>query len=250
MYCNQIFSILKKVEPVPETPAEETPGEVIEETIQEETTPDETAGEEQTETTEEPAEETPEEPTEEPVEEPVEEEAQTEEPVGEEPTETEEPTEEPVEEEEPETDQEATEEGGPIYVVANIIVCPTYEIASRIARCEFGESALAIDTTLYPVAIGDIYRDGVFYDSLGNVIERNLTEQEQIAALRQANADQAAVIEDLNTQLLMVQLAAAELYEQSRAAEEPATEATENLEEVTEEPAESTEPEAAGSEVE
>ena len=127
MYCNQIFSILKKVVPVPKEPVIEIPEENSELI-----------------SSEEPIEETPESET---------------------------PTEEdPIEE-------------SPTYVVANIIVCDTYEIASRVARCEFGESALAIDTTLYPVAIGDTYRDGVFYDSLGNEIKRNLTESEQIEAL-------------------------------------------------------------------
>lgn len=67
--------------------------------------------------------------------------------------------------------------------------------------------------------------------------------RDRTASLEQANADQAkvisdqaAVIENLNTQLLMVQLAAAELYEKSLEAEE-----------VTEE---TTEPEAAESEAE
>lgn len=195
MFCNQIFSILKKkIEPVTETPVVE---EVIEGTAPEETL------EEQTE-----PEGIPVEPA------TVSEEGDT----------------------AAEPEATVTEEESPTYVVANVIVCESYEIASRIARCEFGETALAIDTTLYPVAIGDTYRAGVFYDALGNVIERNLTEQEQIETLQRANAEQAAVIADLNQQLLMVQLAAAELYEQSRAAE------------TTEEPVETTEPEAAESE--
>lgn len=69
------------------------------------------------------------------------------------------------------------------------------------------------------------------------------------AALVKANNDQAAVIENLNMQLLMVQLAAAELYEKSQAAEAPAEDVTEEpATESTEEPEETTEPEAAESE--
>lgn len=160
MYCNQIFSILKKKgEPVIETPVEDIP---LEEEVIEETTPEEVGEPTEPLTISEidPEEETP----------------------GEELTEGEIETEEPVEE-------------SPTYVIANIIVCASYEIASRIARCEFGESALAIDTTLFPVAIGDTYRDGVFYDYLGNVIERNLTESEQIEALTIANEEQKRIID-------------------------------------------------------
>lgn len=145
MFCNQIFSILKKkTEPVTETPVKDIP---LEEEVIEETTPEETPEEQ---------------------------------------TEPETVSEDPIEE---------TPEESPIYVVANVIVCESYEIASRIARCEFGESALAIDTTLFPVAIGDTYRDGVFYDSLGNVIKRNPTESEQIEALTLANEEQKKLIE-------------------------------------------------------
>lgn len=173
MYCNQIFSILKKkIEPVIETPIEDTP---LEEEVIEETIPEEVV--EPTEPETDPAEVTP-------GEELIEGETEIEEPTE---TESEEPTEE-------ETVTENTEEA-PVYVVANVIVCTSYEIASRIARCEFGESALAIDTTLFPVAIGDTYINGIFYDSEGNVIERNLTESEQIEALMLANTEQKEIIE-------------------------------------------------------
>lgn len=180
MYCNQIFSILKKkTEPVIDTPVEDLP---IEESTSEENS-DVISSEENSESvsvseSESVSEEITSEVSE--SEEPVEviSESESEDPV-EEPEEI--PTEEPIEE-------------SPTYVVANVIVCASYEIASRIARCEFGESALAIDTTLYPVVIGDTYRDGVFYDRLGNVIERNLTESEQIEELTRANALQAEKI--------------------------------------------------------
>jgi len=185
MYCNQIFSILKKIVKPVETPVEDIP---LKEEVIEETPTGEVTEEEQTEPATvsdevigEPNENISEEITEEsPVEDPTE-------------TESEEPIEEETEPEE--TVTENTEEESPTYVVVNVIVCKSYEIASRIARCELGESALAIETTLYPVAIGDTYKDGIFYDSEGNVIERNLTEQENIELLQKKNAEQALTIE-------------------------------------------------------
>lgn len=160
MYCNQIFSILKKkIDPVIETPIEDLPIEENSESVS--SSESEIVSEEITSEVIE---------SEEPIEENSESESQAE------------PAEEITE------DPEEIEES-PTYVVANVIVCKSYEIASRIARCEFGESALAIDTTLYPVSIGDTYRDGVFYDSLGNVIERNLTESEQIEELTRKNKE-------------------------------------------------------------
>lgn len=71
------------------------------------------------------------------------------------------------------------------YTIQNIIVASDFEKASRIARAFYGSDALAIDTTLYPVAIGNTYVNETFYDENGNVIERNQTEEEQIAALEE-----------------------------------------------------------------
>lgn len=71
--------------------------------------------------------------------------------------------------------------------IENIIVCANYETANQIARNVYGDTAIAIDTTLYPVGIGNTYRDGLFYDFNNNVIERNLTEKEQIEKLKSDN---------------------------------------------------------------
>lgn len=82
--------------------------------------------------------------------------------------------------------------------IQNTIVCDNYETANQIARITYGDNAIAIDTTLYPVSIGDDYIDGVFYRD-GEIINRNLTEEERIA--------------ELNEQLTAAQLALCELYE-------------------------------------
>lgn len=82
--------------------------------------------------------------------------------------------------------------------IQNTIVCDNYEIANQIARTTYGDNAIAVDTTLYPVSIGDDYIDGLFYQD-GKVVKRNLTEEERIA--------------ELNEQLTAAQLALCELYE-------------------------------------
>ncbi len=75
------------------------------------------------------------------------------------------------------------EENG--HKIENIIVADNYEIANRIARLQYGDSAIAIDTTLYPVAIGYTYQNGRFYDSNGKEIEKNPTEDERIKKAEQ-----------------------------------------------------------------
>lgn len=87
------------------------------------------------------------------------------------------------------------------YMIQNIIVCENYEIASQIARATLGADAIAIDTTLYPVEIGNTYKDGTFYDGNGNVIPRNPTEAEEITRLNSVINRQASKIETLETTL-------------------------------------------------
>lgn len=86
--------------------------------------------------------------------------------------------------------------------IQNTIVCDNYETANQIARITYGDDAIAVDTTLYPVSIGDDYIDGTFYRD-GEIINRNLTEEERIA--------------ELNEQLTAAQLALCELYEKMEA---------------------------------
>lgn len=86
--------------------------------------------------------------------------------------------------------------------IKNTIVCDNYETANQIARITYGDNAIAVDTTLYPVSIGDDYIDGLFYRD-GEIIKRNLTEEERIA--------------ELNNQLTAAQLALCELYEKMEA---------------------------------
>ena len=86
--------------------------------------------------------------------------------------------------------------------IQNTIVCDNYETANQIARITYGDNSIAVDTTLYPVQINDDYIDGTFYRD-GEIINRNLTEEERIA--------------ELNEQLTTAQLALCELYEKMEA---------------------------------
>ncbi len=89
--------------------------------------------------------------------------------------------------------------------IQNIIVCDNYEVANQIARIQFGESAVAIDTTHYPLNIGCKYINGIFLEEDGKtVIERSLTADEE-AAIAKAKA------EELESQVAALNIAFAEV---------------------------------------
>lgn len=96
--------------------------------------------------------------------------------------------------------------------VENIIVCDNIEWANQMARSLYGDTALALDTTWYPLKIGDNYIDGRFYSDDGNEIKKNLTEEERIALLQEENiflkeqqAEQDEMILENNYHLLLMQ---------------------------------------------
>lgn len=63
--------------------------------------------------------------------------------------------------------------------VQNIIVCDNFEVASQIARMQYGDDAIAVDTTQYALNAGCKYIDGVFYEDDGEtLIHRNPTTEE------------------------------------------------------------------------
>ena len=80
------------------------------------------------------------------------------------------------------------------------------------ARSLYGDTALALDTTWYPLKIGDNYIDGRFYSDDGNEIKKNLTGEERIALLQEENiflkeqqAEQDEMILENNYHLLLMQ---------------------------------------------
>lgn len=74
--------------------------------------------------------------------------------------------------------------------IQNIIVVDNYELANQIARIQYGDDAIAVDSTFYPVSIGYKYIDGIFYKEDGvTVIPHNPTEAERIAAMELHQAE-------------------------------------------------------------
>ena len=71
-------------------------------------------------------------------------------------------------------------------VVENDIVCDNYEVANQIARLNYGNGAIAVDSTQHAITKGDSYIDGVFFR---NEVElaRIPTETENIAILTTEN---------------------------------------------------------------
>ncbi len=68
--------------------------------------------------------------------------------------------------------------------IQNIIVADNYETANQLARMVYGDEAFAVDTTQYPVSIGDSHINNKFYDEEGKVIIANPTESQNIALLQ------------------------------------------------------------------
>ena len=90
-------------------------------------------------------------------------------------------------------------------IVRNIIVCDNYEVASQIARTQYGDDAFAVDTTQYPLSIGCKYIDGIFLEEDSKtIIERSLTANEE-AAIAKAKA------EELEGQVAALNIAFAEV---------------------------------------
>ena len=72
--------------------------------------------------------------------------------------------------------------------VQNVFVCENYEMANYIARASFGNEAFAVDCLQYPCAVGDAYRNGIFYRMNENTgvefeIEYVPTQEEQVRML-------------------------------------------------------------------
>lgn len=96
--------------------------------------------------------------------------------------------------------------------VQNLIVCDNYELANQLAREYYGEAAIALDTTQYPLKIGDLYQNGRFFSVFGDEIFRNPTEAEKIArlqaeniSLREQQVEQDEIILENNYNLLLLQ---------------------------------------------
>ncbi|WP_051685544.1 hypothetical protein [Clostridium sp. KNHs205] len=90
-------------------------------------------------------------------------------------------------------------------VVQNIVVCDNFEIANQLARFHYGDDAIAIDTTHFPISIGSMYVDGKFYkEDRETLVERNPTADEEVAIAK-------ARVEELESQVATLNIAFAEV---------------------------------------
>lgn len=82
--------------------------------------------------------------------------------------------------------------------VKNDIVCDNYELANQLARNVYGEDAIAVESTQYPISVGDNYRDGVFYykNSEIAVPRQNTGEENALLAVKKVTDLESAIASD------------------------------------------------------
>jgi hypothetical protein len=92
-------------------------------------------------------------------------------------------------------------------VIQNIVVCDNYTVANDLARLTYGDDAIAVDTTLYPVNIGNKFIAGIFYQENGvTEIPRNPTEAEEIARINSENFTLTEYIIDLDYRMSLKEM--------------------------------------------
>ena len=95
--------------------------------------------------------------------------------------------------------------------VKNDIVCDNYELANQLARDVYGEDAIAVESTQYPISVGDNYRGGVFYykNSENMVPRQNTGEENALLAVEKVTdleSDIASDNVDTDYRLSMIEL--------------------------------------------
>ena len=91
------------------------------------------------------------------------------------------------------------------------IVCDNYELANQLARNVYGEDAIAVDSTQYPISEGDKYIDGYFYfkDGVTRVPRNNTGEENAILAVQKAENLEITIAEnsvDIDYRLSVIEL--------------------------------------------
>ena len=91
------------------------------------------------------------------------------------------------------------------------IVCDNYELANQLARNVYGDDAIAVDSTQYPISEGDKYIDGYFYfkDGATRVPRNNTGEENAILAVQKAENLEIAIAEnsvDMDYRLSVIEL--------------------------------------------
>jgi len=69
-------------------------------------------------------------------------------------------------------------------IIKQDIVCDNYELANQLARRVYGDDAIAVDSSQYPVGEGDYYINGNFYfKDKKTLVTRENTLEEQMDAI-------------------------------------------------------------------
>lgn len=95
------------------------------------------------------------------------------------------------------------------------IVCDNYELANQLARNVYGEGAIAVESTQYPISEGDKYIDGYFYfkDGVTRVPRNNTSDENALLAVRKAENTEMAIAEnsvDVDYRLSLLELGLSE----------------------------------------
>jgi hypothetical protein len=81
-----------------------------------------------------------------------------------------------------------------------------YTEANTVAREVYGKDALAVNVSQIPTAVGDTYRDGIFYHTDDEGIEKEVpviaTEEEAVSKLQTATEANASAIDDILVAIL------------------------------------------------
>ena len=96
-------------------------------------------------------------------------------------------------------------------IVKQDIVCDNYELANQLARNVYGEDAIAVESTQYPISVGDKYIDGYFYfkDGVTRVPRHNTGEENALLAVEKATELEANVASnnvDMDYRLSIIEL--------------------------------------------
>ena len=91
------------------------------------------------------------------------------------------------------------------------IVCDNYELANQLARNVYGEDAIAVESTQYPISLGDKYIDGYFYfkDGVTRVPRNNTGEENALLAVEKVTeleSDIASDNVDMDYRLSIIEL--------------------------------------------
>lgn len=86
--------------------------------------------------------------------------------------------------------------------VKNIMVCDNAPTANYLARCVYGDDAVAIDCLQYACSVGDKYHDGFFWRVDPETGEKTQipytpTEKQQIEALKIENNELTMAVAEL-----------------------------------------------------